>query len=230
MTQPARRSCPPREPVPDDDPRYNHPSRCGHYTGKNGDWHRRSDNSRCLGWIVKGTTTCPFHSGTSHDVAKARGEVATEVKKVLAYTGPIVDSGEIMLKASSAAWYRAQMLTAELDRTVGDHETLRDALTGDSYSVDEQGRSVKTGEYIRAMAQLEAQWWDRAFQYAAKVTAAKLAIADRAALRLDRQAEALAHLAQAVLLDPRIGLTPAQRAVLGEVWRDHSTRLGIAGT
>jgi hypothetical protein len=85
---------------------------------------------------------------------------------------------------------------------------------------------VKTGEYIRAMAQLEAQWWDRAFAYATKVTAAKLAIADRAALRLDRQAEAL-EILRAVLFDPRIGLTPAQRAILGEVWRDHSSRLGI---
>lgn len=200
------------------------PTRCGYYGG------RRKDGSLCVGPIVKGTKRCRMHAGVKAEVAKAKGEITQDLRQALAYTGPVIDSGEIMLKASSAAWYRAQMLTAELDRVVGDHETLRDALTGNTYAVTEDGRQVKTGEYIRAMAQLEAQWWDRAFQYATKVTAAKLAIADRAALRLDRQAEALAHLAQAVLLDPRIGLTPAQRAVLGQVWRDHSTRLGIAGT
>jgi hypothetical protein len=61
--------------------------------------------------VVKGTTTCPSHSGTDHKTAKARGEVVTTVKQALGYDGPVVDSGEIMLKASSMAWYRAQMLT-----------------------------------------------------------------------------------------------------------------------
>ncbi|HWB36244.1 MAG TPA: hypothetical protein VHA75_09480 [Rugosimonospora sp.] len=117
---PARRQFPPRDPVPDDDPRYDHLARCGHWKGKNGDWHRRSDGSRCLGWVRKGTTTCDSHSGTDRETAGARSAIATTIRGALTYDGPVIDSGEIMLNASSAAWHRATTLTAELDRLYGE--------------------------------------------------------------------------------------------------------------
>jgi hypothetical protein len=176
---------------------------------------------------VKGTDRCRMHAGISGAVAKQRGEIQVELRQALRYDGPIADSGEIMLRASSMAWHRAQMLTVELDRVVGEHNSLREALTGDTYAVTEMGEKVKTGEYIRAMAQLEAQWWDRAFAYATKVTAAKLAIADRRAAAVDRQAAAIYELLRTVLFHPDVALTPTQRAAVLRQLRDHGPRLGI---
>lgn len=228
---PARRQFPPRDPVPDDDPRYNHLARCGHWKGKNGDYHRRSDGSRCLGWVRKGTTTCDSHSGTDRETAGARSAIATTIRGALTYDGPVIDSGEIMLNASSAAWHRATTLTAELDRLygeAGEGGSLRDVLVGNTYAITEAGDKVKTGEYIRALAQLEGQWWKMAFDMAQKVLAAKLAIADRRTAATERQAQILAQQTQAVLLDPRLALTPTQRAVLGDVFRDHFGQAALA--
>lgn len=66
------RNFPHRDPVPDDDPRFQNPKRCGHWG------NRRSDKSLCLAWVIKGTRKCPSHAGVSRDVAVARGQAVQE--------------------------------------------------------------------------------------------------------------------------------------------------------
>lgn len=96
---PGKKAFPPRNPVPDHDPRYEHPSRCGHYPNKRGDWHRRTDGSRCLGWVIKGTTTCPAHASVTPSTAKANGRVVVEVARWgLDGDTELRDPGEVLLR------------------------------------------------------------------------------------------------------------------------------------
>lgn len=130
----------------------------------------------CNAPAVKGTEKCPSHAGKSLAKAKAEGAVRAEVM-AWGLGDATVDPGEVLLRLVTQSAARAEMYAntiAELviDKHAGD---LNKALTGDSYTATEDGESRKTGEYIRAMARLEAEERDRCAAMATKAIAAGLA-------------------------------------------------------
>jgi hypothetical protein len=129
----------------------------------------------CNAPAVKGTEKCPSHAGKSLAKAKAEGAVRAEVM-AWGLGDATVDPGEVLLRLVTQSAARAEMYANAIAELVDDHDgDLRKALTGDTYTVTEDGDSAKTGEYIRAMARLEAEERDRCAAMATKAIAAGLA-------------------------------------------------------
>ncbi|MEU3452156.1 hypothetical protein ABZ671_00735 [Micromonospora sp. NPDC006766] len=129
-----------------------------------------------------------------------------------------VDPGELLLRLVSQSAARAAAYAAELESIVAEKDgKLRKALTGDTYTVTAEGDPVKTGEYVRAIAKLEADERDRAANFAAKAVAA--GIAERQVRLAERQGAMLAEVIRRILGD--LNLTPEQSARVSEVVPRH---------
>lgn len=200
---------PVREPVADDDPRLQSPKRCGHYG------HHRSDGSLCLGWVIKGLKHCKTHVGKRTDLAIAEGQVILEFSDPSKYGlgDAQVDPGEVLLRLVSQAWWRVERYAAEIARIVGKHADLAEAPTGNTYAVTEDGGTVKTGEYIRAMTVLEANERDRAFNYSVKAVAAGLA--ERQVAVLEQQVKLLERALVAAVEEAGLGAGVSERLLIG---------------
>jgi hypothetical protein len=130
------------------------------------------------------------------------------------------DPGELLLRLVTQAAIRADAYARELERVVAEKDSLEKALTGDSWASGGEGlEPVKTGEYIRALTQLEANERDRAASFATKAIAAGLA--ERQVRLAERQAELAAKFVHAVLVDLGVDGTPEAQAAI----RRHLTLL-----
>ena len=92
-------------------------------------------------------------------------------------------------------------------------------LVGDSYTTTPDGDVVKTGEYIRALIQLEADERDRCANFSRLALAAGLA--ERTVRQAERAGELIAQMLTAVMDDSELGFSAAQRAALPNVLRRH---------
>lgn len=209
IAEPPAPKYPVRDLVADTDPRLQSPKRCGHYG------HHRSDGSLCLGWVIKGLKHCKTHVGKRTDLAIAEGQVILEFSDPAKYGlgDTQVDPGEVLLRLVSQAWWRVERYAAEIARIVGEHDSLMSALTGNTYAVTEDGGTVKTGEYIRAMTVLEANERDRAFNYAVKAVAAGLA--ERQVAVLEQQVKLLERALVAAVEEAGLGQAVAERLLIG---------------
>jgi hypothetical protein len=175
----------------------------------------RADGQPCRANAVRGTEppSCRRHTGKS--LARARAEVAVR-QEVLAWGlgNTKTDPGELLLRLVTQAALRANAYADELSRIVAEHDgNLKKALTGDSYTAGGEGSDpVKTGEYIRAITQLEADERDRAASFATKAIAAGLA--ERQVRLAERQAEMAAQFVHAVLDELGVGGTPQAQAAI----------------
>lgn len=175
---------------------------------------KRADGENCGANAVKGTEpqSCRRHVGKS--LAKVRAEVAVR-QEVLAWGlgDTKTDPGELLLRLVTQAAIRADAYARELERVVAEKEDLRKALTGDSWTSGGEGSEpVKTGEYIRALTQLEATERDRAANFATKAIAAGLA--ERQVRLAERQGELAAQFVHAVLEDLGLAGTPQAQAAI----------------
>lgn len=93
------------------------------------------------------------------------------------------------------------------------------ALVGATYSASNSGALYATGEAIRGLAELEAKERDRCAGFAAKAIAAGLA--ERQVRLAERQGALIADVLRAVLGDPELGLTAAQREAAPAAIRRH---------
>jgi hypothetical protein len=84
-----------------------------------------------------------------------------------------VDPGEVLLRLVTQSAARAQRYASELEALV-DEEGLAAAMVGEIEIPTKHG-GYKAGEYIRGLAQLEAQERDRCANFATKAVAAGLA-------------------------------------------------------
>lgn len=145
----------------------------------------------CKAWAIRGGTVCVKHGGMRPDV-KANALIRAEV---LAWRlGDAVDDpGDTLLRLITQSRMRADAYSDELEKLASESEDMRDALIGESWvSTDET--TYKAGEYIRGLAQIEAQERDRLAGFCTKAIAAGLAE------RVVRLAEKQAAMAQAALL------------------------------
>lgn len=171
----------------------------------------------CRGPALRGTDKCPSHGGKAIERAKAEGQVRLEAMK-WGLGDSTVDPGEVLLRLVTQSAARAEKYAAVMGQLVAEHDgDLRKALTANTYTVGEDGSATKTGEYVRAMARLEADERDRCATFATKAVAAGLA--ERQVRLAERQGAMLAQVIKAILDD--LGLTAAQQALVGEVVPRH---------
>ncbi len=172
---------------------------------------RQRDKQPCRAFAVRGSDplACRKHLGRS--VTKVRAEVAIR-ESVMAWGlgDSTVDPGELLLRLVTQSAIRADAYAAELERVVAERDgNLRKALTGDTYVAAGEGDPIKTGEYIRAITQLEANERDRAANFAAKAVAA--GIAERQVRLAEREGALMAEVIRQILGD--LNLTPEQQAL-----------------
>jgi hypothetical protein len=164
-----------------------------------------------------GGTVCRYHGGAARQVV-AKAAVRAEVLQ-WGLGQAHADPGEVLLRLVTQSARRVETYAAELEQLVSEEPRLRDALVGESWTATERGDIYKVGEYIRGLAQLEAQERDRGAGFAAKAVAAGL---DKRRVELaERQGALMAQFIAAVLNDPELGLTAAQRRAVPDVARRH---------
>jgi hypothetical protein len=173
----------------------------------------RADGQPCRANAVKGTEplSCRRHAGKS--LAKVRAEVAVREEVMAWGLGDTkTDPGELLLRLVSQAALRAERYALEIQRVVDEADSLEKALTGESWVTVGEGETVKAGEYIRAIAQLESAERDRAANFATKAVAAGLA--ERQVRIAERQAQLAATFVHAVLDELGVGGTPQAHAAI----------------
>ncbi|WP_190824669.1 hypothetical protein [Saccharopolyspora pogona] len=152
---------------------------------------KKTDGEPCGRWAVKGATVCPSHGGNAPQVRR-RAAVRAELES-WGLDAETVDPGETLLRLLSQAAARADRYAAAVQRLV-DEQGLEAALVGDTLVVDQEGNTRKVGEYVRGLAQLEAQERDRAAKFS------HLAIQAGLAERQVRLAERQTSLVEKALL------------------------------
>lgn len=179
----------------------------------------RADGQPCRANAVRGTDplSCRRHAGKKLSVIRA--EVAVrETVRAWGLGDTNTDPGELLLRLVSQAATRAAAYAQELERLVAENGIdLQAALTGETWITVGDGDTVKAGEYIKAIVQLEAAERDRAANFATKAVAAGLA--ERQVRLAEQQGQLLASVIKAVLGD--LNLTPDQQRLVGEVVPRH---------
>jgi hypothetical protein len=180
---------------------------------------RQRDRQPCQAPAMRGSDplACRKHIGKSLDVVRSQRAVVDEVRS-WGLGDTTTDPGELLLRLVTQSSTRAEAYARELERVVAEKGDLKKALTGDSWTSGGEGSEpVKTGEYIRALTQLEANERDRAANFATKAIAAGLA--ERQVRLAERQGELIASVIKAVLGD--LNLSPEQQALVGEIVPKH---------
>jgi hypothetical protein len=128
-----------------------------------------------------------------------------------------VDPGEVLLRLVTQSAARAQRYASELEALV-DEEGLAAAMV-DELEIPTKHGSYKAGEYIRGLAQLEAQERDRCAGFATKAVAAGLA--ERTVRVAERQGQLMAEMVQAALREVNLSLEQVSAfkvSMPGENW------------
>lgn len=132
---------------------------------------------RCHSPAIRGTAACRLHSGRPAAVAKALGEAYLQAWSTEHGRGdePPMDPGTVVLEQLRVAVMRAD-LYGELLRWQVEVED-EGGLVGRTFAAGRDGARVETGEQVRGLARLEAEWRDRAVRFAK--TAHDMGIAER---------------------------------------------------
>lgn len=181
---------------------------------------KRGKGGRCGRQAIRGGTVCWNHGGANRDV-KAKADIRATAME-LGLGGLDVEPAEIVLRLLSQSQARAEALALELERLVEKHGSLHDAIVGESLAADGEGRMHKVGEYIRGLP--EAEYRERKFAADLAFRAQAAEIAYRHVELKERERALMLEVLRAVLLDARLGLSAAQRALVPSLIREH---LGI---
>lgn len=167
---------------------------------------RRCVREGCNAWAIKGGTICHAHGGAAPQV-KAKAAIRAELA-TWRIGDALDDPAETLLRLITQARRRADAYADELEQLVADSPNLREALVGETWVSGDNIDTYKAGEYIRGLAQLEAQERDRLAGFCSKAIAAGLA--ERMVQVAEKQA-AMAHAALVAGLD-EAGITGELRA------------------
>lgn len=174
--------------------------------------HGHKDRQRtvpCRNYPRKGINVCTAHGGNAPQV-RVKAAVRAEVLS-WGLGDSTVDPGETLLRLVTQSAWRANRYATEIERVVDEADgDLHKALIGDTYTVDLDGRAVKTGEYIRAMTRLEAEERDRCANFATKAIAAGLA--ERQVRLAERQVEVVARALIAAFAEMGLSVQQQQEA------------------
>jgi hypothetical protein len=173
---------------------------------------------QCGNGPIAGSRHCRLHAGSG--TARAHAQVRAEVARwTLGSTD--VNPGDTLLQLISQSRARVEQYSAKLAEVVDDEYEgdLAAAMVGDSYVVSDDGHMQKVGEYIRGLAQLEANERDRCAKFCEMAIKANLET-KRVELALE-QGRVIAGFFRLVLTDPRLQLTLEQRQIIPMLMRDH---------
>lgn len=178
----------------------------------------KRSQARCHGVAVRGLDRCRMHLGQSRDLARTQGEanLLAWSAEAAADAAPL-NPGRVVMDQLRVAVLRADVYGELLRLQVADEEV--DGLVGPTFAVGREGTKVETGERVRGLAALEAEWRDRVVRFAK--AAHDMGIAE-AVVELEKQRAELVTAAFLAALD--VGdLLPAARSRMVEVFLD---RLG----
>lgn len=181
---------------------------------------KRGKGKRCGRDAIRGGTVCWNHGGANPDV-KAKADILATAQEY-GLGGTEIDPAEMALRLLSQSQARVQALALELERLEAKHGSLHDAIVGESLAADGEGRMHKVGEYIRGLP--EAEYRERKFFGELIFKAQAAEIAYRHVELKERERTLMLEVLRAVLLDARLGLSAAQRALVPSLTREH---LGI---
>lgn len=116
---------------------------------------------------VRGNPHCRFHLGKRLDLARTQGEanmLAWSTQAAIDASAPALDPGQVVMDQLRVAVMRSDLYGELLRIQVADQEV--DGLVGPTYAAGRDGQRVETGEQVRGLARLEAEWRDRAVRFA----------------------------------------------------------------
>jgi hypothetical protein len=114
---------------------------------------------------VRGMAMCRHHVGKSLDLARTQGEANLMAWSSSAGAGQVaLDPGQVVMDQLRVAVMRADLYGELLRIQVADEEV--GGLVGPTYAVGREGVRVETGERVRGLAAMEAEWRDRAVRFA----------------------------------------------------------------
>lgn len=176
---------------------------------------------KCRAYAVHGSTCCRAH--LRNPQARALAAVRAEVDQWV--PGDIVDDpGELLLRLVTQSARRADMLARRLATAVDDAGgDLAAAMVGDTMVTTAEGDTVKVGEYVRGLAQLEAAERDRAHRFAEKAVAAGLA--ERQVRLAEQRGGMLAEVLAAVL--ERLDVPPEVIDQVPDLLDEEAARLAL---
>lgn len=164
---------------------------------------------------IRGMAKCRFHVGKQLDLAKTQGEANLAAWQASANReeSPL-DLGQAVMDQLRVAVIRADIYGELLRIQISDEEL--GGLVGPTFAAGRDGARVETGEQVRALARLEAEWRDRVVKYAE--TAHRMGIATQVIELAQGQAEIVVLAFRAALEAAGASLLPADRAVMVETF------------
>lgn len=167
---------------------------------------------------IRGMAMCRHHAGKSLDLARTQGEanLLAWSAEAASESAPL-NPGRVVMDQLRVAVLRADVYGELLRLQVADEEI--DGLVGPTFAVGRDGQKVETGERVRGLAALEAEWRDRVVRFAK--AAHDMGIAE-AVVELEKQRAELVTGAFLAAIDV-LGLLPVDRSRVVEVFLD---RLG----
>jgi len=151
------------------------------------------------------------HVGEKTELAKARGEANLLAWSTSAAAGaPSLDPGQVVMDQLRVAVLRADLL-GEMARLQVEEQDA-DGLVGPTYAVGREGMRVETGERVRGLMALEAEWRDRVVRFAK--AAHDMGIAERH-VELEQERASVVTAAFLAALDVG-GLVPEVRSLMVE--------------
>lgn len=175
----------------------------------------KRSRSRCHGPAVRGLDRCRMHLGQSRDLARTQGEANLAAWSAEAAGGSsALDPGQVVMDQLRVAVLRADIYGELLRIQIADEDV--DGLVGPTYAVGREGTRVETGERVRGLAALEAEWRDRVVRFAK--AAHDMGIAERV-VELEQQRAELVTGAFLAAIDA-LGLVPGDRSRAIEVFLD----------
>jgi hypothetical protein len=164
---------------------------------------------------VRGMAKCRHHVGKQLDLAKTQGEANLAAWSAVAgREQEPLDLGQTVMEQLRVAVIRADIYGELLRIQISDEEI--GGLVGPSYAAGRDGQRVETGEQVRALVKLEAEWRDRVVKYAE--VAHRMGIATRVIELAQGQAEIVVLAFRAALEVAGAELLPGVRAAMVETF------------
>lgn len=128
---------------------------------------KKHGGEACHAPAIKGLSKCRVHAGKSLDLAKTQGEanlLAWSAQAAAEQGLKPLDPGAAVMDQLRVAVLRADIYGELLRLQVAGED--EGGLIGPTYAAGRDGARVETGEQVRALARLEAEWRDRVVRFA----------------------------------------------------------------
>lgn len=172
----------------------------------------KTTGQQCAKPAVAGAVVCRSHGAGAPQVRRKAAILAAVAK--YRDGDPTLDPFDLLTRIMTVTALRAEQHAAALDQLIAEHGWV-EAFVGDTLVVDDNGRSVKVGEYARMIATWEQRERTEAADLALKAISSGLM--ERQVRVLEQQTKLVAEAMRSALMDA--GLADRAQEVLGHVGR-----------